>query len=195
MGWFNKKEEAVKKPVPISLPALPKLPELPYLDEDSGEFEQIHQLPSFPNNSLGDKFSQNIIKDAVTGKKEGDEEGDADEIAEENMQMMLPQPPRTEREFHFPKKNFVEDEREQTHYKSRIATKESEPIFVRIDKFEESLEIFEKTKEKISDINNLLKDIKKIKEDEEKELISWEKEIQIVKEQIEKIDEELFSKI
>ena len=80
-------------------------------------------------------------------------------------------------------------------YKLKQRTIEAEPIFVRIDKFEDSLDIFQKVKQKISEIENTLKDIKNLKEQEEQELTSWEKEIQTVKTQIEKIDNELFSKI
>lgn len=192
MGWFSndKKEEAKKLPSrPIqelpTLPELPKLPELPSLP-DTDEKEPIHQLPSFPNNPLGEKFSQDTIKDAVTGKKEGDEEG-ADES--DNDEQMIPAPPihnMTSEPSPYNKPN---------QYRIKSRTEEAEPIFVRIDKFEESLDIFQKTKEKISDIDEMLREIKKIKEEEEEQLNAWEKEIQKVKEQIGKIDQELFSKL
>ncbi len=65
---FKKKRKLEKVP----RPGLPELPELPKLPDFPGEenYDQIHQLPIFPNNSLGDKFSQNNIKEAITGKKE-----------------------------------------------------------------------------------------------------------------------------
>ncbi len=70
-----------------------------------------------------------------------------------------------------------------------------EPVFIRIDKFEESLGLLEKTKKQISDIQEMLTDIKKIREDEDTELRHWEKEIQTVKEQIERIDKDIFSRV
>jgi len=70
-----------------------------------------------------------------------------------------------------------------------------EPIFIRIDKFEESLKVFEKVKEKISEIEHLLRETKELKEQEQLELSNWEQEIQKLKLQIEKVDEDIFSKI
>ena len=75
MGWFKKKEE---KEVP-SLPELPRLPELPSIREEGFDDFKIHQLPSFPTNALGKKFSQDTIKEAVAGEKEGEEVFDSDD--------------------------------------------------------------------------------------------------------------------
>jgi len=71
----------------------------------------------------------------------------------------------------------------------------TEPIFIRIDKFEEGLKVFEKTKEKVIEIEKTLRDINKIKEAEEKELENWEEEIRDIKTHIEKVDQDIFSKI
>ena len=71
----------------------------------------------------------------------------------------------------------------------------AEPVFIRIDKFEESLEIFKETKSKILDIEKMLRDIKSIKEEEEKELEEWYNEVQTMKTQIERVDKDIFSKI
>ena len=73
--------------------------------------------------------------------------------------------------------------------------KSVEPIFIRIDKFEESLRSFERAKEQVKDIEKMLGDVKKLKEEEEKELSMWEKEVQKTKQEIEKIDQDIFSKI
>ena len=70
-----------------------------------------------------------------------------------------------------------------------------EPIFIRLDKFEESLRILKETKEKVAEIEKMLEDIKKIREEESKELEFWEKEMQAIKSRFEKIDNDLFSKI
>ncbi len=163
------------------LPELPRLPELPSLSEE----EELPQLPSFPSNSFGDKFSRSAIKEAVTGRKEGDEV-EADEF-EEFQRMQAP--PR--------EMSFSKDIREVPHGFKDAAklVKKAEPVFVRIDKFEKALETFEKSKEKIMDIEKMLREIRKLKEKEEEELNNWEKEIQTTKQQIERVDKELFSKI
>jgi len=77
----------------------------------------------------------------------------------------------------------------------KTSTKKIEPVFIRIDKFEESLKIFEKTKSKISEIEKMLKHISSVKESEDRELESWQSEIEMIKKQIEKVDKNIFSKI
>ena len=180
---------------PDGIPDLPELPKLPKLPEFEPEKENkplkpIHQLPRFPNDSLGQKFSQNTIKEAITGKKEG--KGLANDFAEDEEEQMMPRlqgkkfPPLPQRKM--TREGF--DFREKNE-----RTKESEPIFIRIDKFEEGLKSLEKANFQIFEIEKLIKDIKEMREGEEKELQSWEKEVQIAKNEIEKIDDEIFSKI
>ncbi len=178
MGWFDKEKKEVRIP---ALPELPKLPEWPKF-EGVNDTDIIHQLPTFPSNPINEKFSQNTIKEAVAGKKEDDIE-DADEFAEDkDYEMQMMQKPL--------KKNF-EPEIESVFRKEKIY----EPIFIRIDKFEESVHILEKIKKQILEVEKLLADTKRLKEKEEKELESWEKEMRLVKIQIDKIDKNLFSKI
>ena len=86
MGWFSKNEKSEDK-VP-ELPELPKLPALPEREES----EPLHQLPSFPDSSLGSKFSQNAIKDAVAGRKEDDGGFDANDFRLDNEMETMPKP-------------------------------------------------------------------------------------------------------
>ena len=190
MSLFKKKKgvekgKVVKKGT-SSLPALPKLPELPRLEDRE---EQIQKLPDFPSASPGKRFSKDMIKNAVAGGKK--EELLADEFLDEDEMRMMQEParrPLTEEigEEALPRTKRLEFKRE----KSII-----EPIFIRIDQFEEALRIFNETKKKISEIERILTDIKGIKEREENELKMWENEIRSMKEQIEKVDKDIFSKI
>ena len=68
MGLFSKKKEE-QRPKNSSglIPSLPKLPDFANMDFEE---DQIHKLPSLPGNSLGTKFSQDTIKEAVAGEKE-----------------------------------------------------------------------------------------------------------------------------
>jgi len=201
MGLFKKKEE--KKASQYSkedsqvpqLPELPKLPEFPGMNEnDNSEITQndfsLPQLPAYPNSSLGDKFSQNTIKEAVSGGKEV-EEGNAEDFElddedEEKYPMMQPPSPKS-----MSKKNAIQNYAPRQY----TTSKNPEPVFIRLDKFEESLDIFENAKEQISDIEHLLKEIKDLKQKEDEELNSWENQIQEIKKQIEKVDQDIFSKI
>ncbi|MEA3414103.1 MAG: hypothetical protein U9Q99_01075 [Nanoarchaeota archaeon] len=148
------------------IPRLPSLPELP-------------DLPNFDNHPESKKIhSLPSFPSSETGNKFSQEsiKGAINELNEEEIQI-----PQTTPEKISPMQKPI--------------TLESEPIFIRIDKFEESLNIFKKTKDKISEVEELLKQTKKIKEEESQELLSWETEIQKIKTQIEKIDKDIFSKI
>ena len=183
MGWFNKtKKEEVKF---SNLPDLPRLPELPSLNRDFSR-EPLPQLPSFPTDSFSEKFSQNAIKHAVAGEKE-EEDFDEDEFEDDEEMQMIPKFSRE----HLTKEIAVPEEFLET----RRRVKKAEPIFIRLDKFEESLHIFDQAKNKIKEIEKLLQDTKRIKEEEEIELEDWEKEIQTLKQQIEKVDKDIFSKV
>lgn len=182
MGWFNKNEDTE---IP-ELPELPKLPELP--SSYSRTKELLPQLPSIPSNELGNRFSQNMIKEAVAGEREEEEEVDEEES------QMIPSPLRRPLTRELTSEKRVRKEIPEDFQEASKRIKE-EPIFIRIDKFEESLKIFEKTKDRIIEIEKMLNDIRRIKEEEEKELEIWEQEIQNLKNQIERVDEDIFSKI
>jgi hypothetical protein len=195
MALFNNKKKTGNKLDEI--PKLPELPKFPDMMEEPDFSREIPQLPRFPSSSLGQKFSQNTIKDAITGKKE--EMAFADESAPEYGMPMMPKPAR-------PMMMPMSEEGRLTHeipynyppannYPSAKMREVTEPVFIRIDKFEEGLNALEIARRQITEVEKTLKDIRKVKEEEEKELSSWEKEIQTAKDQIEKIDREIFSKL
>ncbi|MCK9595657.1 hypothetical protein M0R19_00530 [Candidatus Pacearchaeota archaeon] len=182
MGLFKKKEET-KNEVP-RLPELPRLQELPEFPSEESN-EELPQLPSFPKNTLGNKFSQDTIKEAITGRKEEEVEADefVDEDEEEHVQMM--------------RKPLTKEGTKKDSYSpfEKAKTKEAEPIFIRIDKFEEGSQTFEEVKKQIVNIERMFEDVKKVKEKEDRELGFWEAEIKQIKDKIEKIDNNIFSKI
>ncbi len=199
MGLFgkSKKEKNYDKLNQImSEQEVSRLPELPELEMEFGEDENsLPQLPTYPSNSLGEKFSQNIIKEVVSGRKGGDEVSEADEFPTINEEEMMRKPLTREisnSEFKKPLKLSREIPRE---FREASKIIREEPIFVRIDKFEESVQTFEKIKEKIFEMEKMLQDTKRIKEEEEKEMGYWEREMKIIKENIEDLDREIFSKI
>ena len=188
MRWFGERKK--KSEISYSLPEMPNLPELPKIGDD---LSGLPQLPSYPSDLLGEKLSQSAIKDAVSGEKESDKEVfEADDSFPEIKERMMQKPPKDLTKEISTKKIRTLPEIETQDF---IKTKESEPVFVRIDKFEESLEIFEKARKKISEIEKFLVEIKRVREKEETELQEWENEIQTIKKQFEKIDSNLFSKI
>ena len=185
MGFFGHKKEEKNK---NTIQELPRLPELPKLENSNQSNEPLPQLPSFPKSGFGEKFSQNAIKEAVTGRKEVDE-GMTDSESEDNMNLPMPSKEK------FSKDIYEEEEIPQEWKSAAAHIKKTEPVFVRIDKFEQTLKTFEKAREKVTEIESMLKNIKKLKESEDKELAEWARQIQTTKEQIERVDKEIFSKI
>lgn len=181
MGLFGKKE---KKPEELPpLPRLPRLPDLPEMGMD--EPVQIHQLPSFPSSSIGAKFSRDALKDAVTGEKDDDFYAGEDE-EEARMPDQLRRPlaqEETEISMSMPKLP-------RSSFRS-----EAEPVFVRIDRFEEGLKLFETLKDQVSTIEKHLAETKRLKEKEELELQAWESELRMMKDELEKINNNIFSKV
>ncbi|VVB82314.1 Uncharacterised protein [uncultured archaeon] len=192
MALFKKKEKkgGVKMQKMEEIPRLPELPQLPELpdfsDLEEKSEEPMTQLPSLPSNSLGNKFSQNIIKEAVSGKKENMGIG-ADDFAEELQPMQRPMIREVPERESFSYPSYPKTEKQMV--------RESEPLFIRIDRFEEGSQTFDEVKKQISEIEKMFGDVKKIKEKEENEIKMWEDEIKQIKEKIEKIDSDIFSKL
>lgn len=191
MGWFKKKESGVKdnRKMPNDIPSLPELPRLPEISDKKRREEKIPQLPSFPNNSLGKKFSQDSIKEAVTGGKEVMEDLDIEYIAPRGKEIRtMSSSPSKEMKTDYKKERM-------TLPHNQLRELKQEPVFIRIDKFEESLKIFEDIKNQIAEIDKMLRQTKTLKDEEEKELAAWEQNMREIKSQIEKIDQDIFSKI
>ena len=187
------------------MPELPQLPELPGLPEFEGEEQEnnsLHKLPSFPKSSFGNKFSQDTIKEAVVGEEEGDEgyANDLDSIGgmntmqEPGFQKSMAKGPIT-REIEENENVEIPDHLPPQSKKETSRSTKKGPVFVRLDKFEDSQKIFEETKKELEGISKLLKQTKEIKLKEEETLQEWEKELQHIRTQIEKVDRDLFSKI
>jgi len=183
MGLFKKEKTSENIKELPKLPELPRLPELGNINEKGLYSQSVNQLPRFPNNSLGEKFSQNTIKEAVAGEEEGDEGFYVNDFVGETQMMQKPT------------KTQFSQEISPGFHEASTRIRKAEPVFIRLDKFEESLNLFKKTKKQISEIETMLNNIKKLKDEEEKELEFWEKEMQSIKIQIEKVDKDIFSKI
>lgn len=213
MGLFKKKQKEENKQNFSKNQELPKLPELPAfssfsssqlpeLEEPPRDLKQLAQLPSFPTSSFGKKFSQSTIKNAITGQEEDEEVN----YNEEGAIPMIPTPlkKRTietydpeKQEYHYQEKANEETDYSfiKRTYSQEKVNQETEPIFIRIDKFEDSLKIFEQTKKQIKELESLLTQTKELKQREDQELSSWESELQQLKSKIEKVDKDIFSKV
>jgi hypothetical protein len=211
MGLFSRKEEKGKDAVP-TLPDLPPLPVLPDLEEGQEELPKLAGSQTYDSRK---EFSPNDIKKAINGKKEEEEEISEEDDFVEHKGQMIQESPRREFQYVHPR-SFIkekpsEEERKISDYgyskrrtnkevpegfeEANKKIKESEPIFIRIDKFEESRKVLQKAKVQISEIENTLNRIKSIKQEEDRELESWEQEILNIKDRISRVEENLFSKL
>ncbi|MFH1711506.1 MAG: hypothetical protein ABH840_04300 [Nanoarchaeota archaeon] len=186
MSWFKKKQETPKL---SKLPELPTLPDLPENNSNENLLppinpypempqEEIHSLPSFPNSEIANKMSREAIKSALE--------------VEPKLR------PYTQ-EIDYSKKFAVEDSEsenvEQLYSRTPNKQESSEPIFVRIDKFQLAVKNINEIRKQITEIESYLSEIKKIKAKEEEELQEWEREISEAKNKLDDTDKILFSKL
>lgn len=183
MGLFGKKKDEEMEDVP----ELPDLPEgyglsLPVLPSDNIasppglEGVEVNTLPPLPG-SYEERMRQNEIKNA---------------IVHPGMQGAGFKPWRVSSEIGVPP---VATNRGLDVVDIPRRIKVTEPIYVRLDKFQTTVEAFEGIRDKIVEIENLLVKVRDIKAQEEKELMEWENEIQIIKARIEAIDRSVFGKL
>lgn len=166
MGWFNfKKKEKTSRE--MSLPELPRIN-----PTEHQRYEDSRNFQSLPSSNYGERYSQDRIKEAI-GKEDFEQRRFNEVYASERGSRVI----------------------EKDRSTSRAKGGKQDPVFIRVDKYKESLEIFEKTREKIIEIEDLLKRNKQIKEEEEQQIGEWEAQIEEIKEQIQKIDKEMFSKV
>ena len=192
MAWFNKnKKGEVKNSNEFTeIPSLPQLPKLPDLPMDNLQFKP-NALPRFPSSSLGNKFSQDTIKGAITGEKEEDEET-TNESEEVQTMPRLPASPLMQEVPSSMMGGFSERKQQQSY---PMRQESQAPMFVRLDKFEENLDVFDKIKRQLVGVEKIFDDIKRTKEQEDKELMEWQTKLQTMKQQLDKIDKDIFSKI
>jgi hypothetical protein len=168
MMFFGKKEG--KKTELPPLPGENSLPELPQLPDDkrNSEFPVLPQTDRTKNNlDLG------IIKSTIFPqvKKIGS--------ASEYQPSFKPE----------------EASESQNNMNYPQSQDKNEPIFVKIDKFRNALDNFNKIKGKVLEIEEELKKINEIKSKEEEELKEWESEIQSIKAMMNSIDNSLFNRV
>ena len=172
MAWFKKKKEDEED--------IPELPELP--ESRDFDFENISRKPESPPG-LPD-LEINELGPPPNTKRSLPPLPESDMIKKEISRPIITRPPLRE----------IESQESEDNYPIR-KTKKTEPIYVRLDKFETTVEAFEEIKIKIEEIESLLRKTREIKSQEEKELEEWEHEIQVIKARIESIDRNIFNKL
>lgn len=210
--WFKKKEE--KKENLSELPELPEMPDLPPMNTQVTQEKAVEKkvfqepiksvakpsirdelpaLPTLSSSKTANKLNQDLIKSSFeTDKKPYTQElepsgrfriEDSDSIREADSR-------RKEdlKKFDIPR---VHEKLVRLPYKEDKA----EPVFVRIDKFQNALKSFNEIKKQLVAIEDYLAEVREIKAKEEQELGEWDKEIIEIKSKLDSIDREIFNKL
>ncbi|MDD5193844.1 MAG: hypothetical protein PHF67_04650 [Candidatus Nanoarchaeia archaeon] len=189
MSWFNKK----KKEDELGMPSLPELPDLP-------EFDAQPKLPELPPGLPTEEPSQihSIQPPEIKPLFQNQTQPSFKKFVPSNY------PVRSEpieglgvRTIGGMKTRTLEIEEpkiEPPQFEQKTIRK-IEPIYIRLDKFETTVNSINEIHTKVREIESLLSKTKEIKLREEKELEEWEKEIQGIKSRMEFIDKNVFSKV
>ena len=73
-----------------------------------------------------------------------------------------------------------------------IETKDEKPLFVKIDKYKESIKTIEEIKSKLESAENTLRNLTRIREEEQKEIESWQNSLNEARQKLLKVDKNLF---
>jgi len=191
MGFFTKdKKDASRETAGLNnLPELPKLPEIK-ANQDTPK-KILPSLPELPNAPASSKLQEipitrsfSLSPSSIPEKRTIELPDGYKKSVKPFKSSLLPTPiapiaPVTSTTLtNYPASNF-----------SR------EPLFIKIDKFQDALKRFQEVKSKVAEIEESLREIRAIKEKEEQELKLWEEEIHSVKEKVDSIDSSLFDKI
>jgi len=197
MGFFSKKEEVPEIP-PAS--ALPELPE----SEIQMERRGLPELPSFPSTPQNENINREMVKSAVADIPSNDEEISVEiptglQMTEESPSFATIPPKPIQRPMIPSIPSIAAMPRRPIELNASVpnkpVSKNTEPIFVRIDKFQSAQKNIESVKEKVKEIESILGKIKDVKSKEEIELKGWTEDVEKIKVRLAEIDSDIFNQI
>lgn len=181
MQLFKKKKEDARGL--FELPELPGFPEMREIKEALKPREEaIPPLPALPSAPQYPIQAQQLQRPDI---RKTEEIGSA--FAQLTREIMPVQTIMSRPSYQRPEE--INEEQVQRGSKQR------EPIFVKIDKFNDALNNFEAIKQKISEIDSLLKKVKETRTKEQEEIDSWEREVEEIMSKVNNIDQKLFNKL
>lgn len=215
--WFNKKEE--KGSEVSELPQLPELPEFPEVQKKDNlflekpvfkpelsqsnsikdELPDLPALPALPRESI--KISQEAVKSEIEKEKikpytreipSGHFRTESSDSVREYTDSRRKEEKLTKE---IRENKFQPEAREFTPRFQPSSSEKAEPIFVRIDKFQNAIKSFSEIKKQLDEIGRFLDDIKQVRAREDQELGEWEREIMDIKSKLDSIDRGVFSKL
>jgi len=160
-------------------------------DSDNETQERPHTLPTFPSAPNNESFNHSAIKDAVNSSYPPESP---------DTESMIKTPPQMKTRVREMDEWQPESHMQRTFTPppvERPAPKResTEPIFVRIDKFESARNSLDSIEESIKEIEKMIGNVREIKKQEEDEIMAWEKDIEQIKARLSNINENIFGKI
>lgn len=189
--WFQKKQNNSELP---DLPELPEISELPKVNKPNIK-EELPALPSFPSSEISSKLSQQAIR-AEISKSDDANDDQKSEIKHISEKQKIIKPYTQEispEQEEVPEFKFKEESR--SFEISPVSAKEKNPVFVRIDRFQNALKNLSEIKKNLQDIEAYLAEVKETRVKEDQELAEWERQIQNIKSKLELVDRTIFSKL
>ena len=147
--------------------------------------ERILPLPEFPR--LPNESSSTFYDEQINDKK------DMFQKSQEFKKII----PTEDFSFEMPRSKFEKEEmdfEELAPRKSQLTfeKREDKPLFVKVDKYKESLKTVESIKTKLEEADNLLKKISRLREEEEQQLQEWQNNLEEIRQKLIKVDKNLF---
>ena len=75
---------------------------------------------------------------------------------------------------------------------TNIERHDDKPLFVKVDKYKESMRTVESVKAKLEEADSVLKNLTRLRDEEDKELQEWQSSLNEIREKLMKVDKELF---
>ena len=190
MGFFSKEKEKVPE-----LPVLPNPPVIPQVPK-----KETKELPELPHTNFGENLNQKMVKSAINDSSmdENIEQLPKNfKLGEKEVDLIpvVPQEPIISKEEITPMIHEKKTLELPADVEVKHLTEKSEPIFVRIDKFQQADKDFTEIKRMVKDIGETQKKIKDIKIKEDAEISGWSHEIEKVKARLEEIDSDIFGRL
>ena len=183
MGLFSHKEKIPELPMSPLLPSLPENPEeLPQISKE----EELPELPSFPKNFHDNDLNQEIVKSAVSDNSSGESEVIE---PEQNVEELIPS---------IPSQEINPAEEETVNNKKSISNSEgkfSEPVFIRIDKYQAAKKNVEEIRIKVSEMEKIINKLNELKLKEDEEIKQWSEEVEKLRTRLRDIDSDIFNQI
>jgi len=220
----DKKTGIPELPELPALPEVTTLPfDREFESENSSDYKSL-SLPSYPNSSLGERINQSAIKDAVTyGEPEISQKKSkiTSPAIQPLPQQKQPRQQRQSQNLEFENQTFepsmfskgnsrtveISDYESpsfspQTPFSSRMQAqspgnkiRQTGPLFIQLNKFEDSIAALDEIKIQVSEIESLLRSIQEVKAKEEEKLLYWQRQIESVKARLDKVDRDLFGNV